>query len=112
MWAGGSLGPGELREVGVFWGSVSRTNSSSKPVYVSAWGGNGSGGTCGNRYHLAASVLYGGKTISVAGSSNTYDVGYKTDSIGFMVPANSSYQVVSNPYACGAGQIILSEFLQ
>ena len=80
-------------------------------MFVSAYGGNGSGGTCGNRYQLSAAVFYGG-WITVAGSQHTYDVGSKTDSIGFMVPAGSAYQVSSNPYTCGAGWIYLAEFTQ
>lgn len=111
VWRSGGTGPGELRNIGSFWGTVTRVNTTAAPMFVNAYGGNGSGGTCGNRYNLSASVLYG-SWITVAGSNHTYDVGYKSDSIGFMVPAGSSYQVSSYPYSCGAGVISISEFTQ
>lgn len=111
MWTGGGQSSGALGNIGAFWGSVSRTNNTSAPMFVTAHGGNGSGGTCGNRYNLSAAVLYG-SWITVAGSQHTYDVGSKSDSIAFMVPAGSSYQVSSYPYACGAGIIRLTELTQ
>ncbi|MEK2647559.1 shufflon system plasmid conjugative transfer pilus tip adhesin PilV [Pseudomonas aeruginosa] len=111
VWRGGGSAPGRLDYIGLFNGSVTRTNITSSPMFVSAYGGNGSGGTCGNRYQLSAAVFYG-VWITVAGSSHTYDVGSKSDSIGFMVPAGSAYQVSSAPYTCGAGRIYLSEFTQ
>ncbi|MBF8164249.1 shufflon system plasmid conjugative transfer pilus tip adhesin PilV [Pseudomonas mendocina] len=111
VWKGGGSAPGRLDYIGLFSGAVTRTNITSSPMFVSAYGGNGFGGTCGNRYQLSAAVFYGG-WITVAGSSHTYDVGSKSDSIGFMVPAGSAYQVSSAPYTCGAGRIYLSEFTQ
>lgn len=75
---------------------------------MSAYGGRGSGGTCGNRYDLSASVR-DVNWIPVANSNHTYDVGSKSESVGFMVPAGATYQVTSYPYACGAGLIHLTE---
>lgn len=111
VWRGSSQTAGALAQVGTFMGAVTRTNTTNAPMFVSAFGGNGLGGTCVNRYQLSAYVLYG-SWIAVAGSIHTYDVGNKTDSIGFMVPAGSAYQITSQPYTCGNGVINLTEFTQ
>lgn len=108
-WISASSGPGQLAYVGTYWGNVTRTNPGTSPIYVNAYGGNGTGGTCTNRYQMTASVLYGTWVI-VANSEHTYDVGVKTTSVGFMVPGGSAYTVTSNPYTCGAGVINLTEF--
>lgn len=109
LWKSTRAGPGKLANAGSFWGSVTRTNTASTPVYVTAYGGNGIGGTCGNRYQMTAAVYYGG-WITVSGSVHTYDVGTKITSTGFMVPSGSAYTVSSYPYLCGAGIIYLTEF--
>lgn len=112
MWTAGGISGGAIKFIGSYWGSMSRYNSTGAPMFVSAYGGNGSGGTCGNRYQMSASVYSVplGTWITVAGSSHTYDVGSKSESIGFMVPAGSTYLITSSPYACGSGIIRVSEF--
>lgn len=109
LWKGPRAGPGKLTNVGAYWGSVTRTNTASTPIYVTAYGGNGSGGTCGNRYQMSAAVYYGG-WITVSHSVHTYDLGTKITSTGFMVPSGSAYTVSSSPYLCGMGVIYLTEF--
>lgn len=111
LWKGSSIGPGKLVNAGFYMGSVTRTNPTSSPMFVNAYGGNGLGGTCTNRYEMTASV-WDGAWIIVAQSQHTYDVGIKTTSVSFMVPGGSSYTVTSNPYTCGLGQIGLTEFTQ
>ena len=109
VWKGARAGPGKLAGAGAYRGSVTRTNTASTPIFVTAYGGNGVGGTCGNRYQMSAAVFYG-SWITVSGSVHTYDVGNKTTSTGFMVPAGSAYTVSSYPYQCGMGVIYLTEF--
>lgn len=113
VWAAGGISGGSISFLGTYWGSMSRYNGTGTPLFVSAYGGNGSGGTCGNRYQLSASVYSVplGGWVPVAGSSHTYDVGSKSESIGFMVPAGSTYQISSSPYTCGAGVMYISEYM-
>lgn len=109
LWKGARAGPGKLANVGTYWGIVTRTNTSTSPIYVNAFGGNGVGGTCGNVYQMSAAVFYG-SWITVSGSVHTYDLGSKSTSTGFMVPGGSAYRVSSYPFQCGAGVIYLTEF--
>nr|WP_246212016.1 shufflon system plasmid conjugative transfer pilus tip adhesin PilV [Pseudomonas spelaei] len=109
VWKGGNTRPGSLASAGTYWGSVTRTNAGTSPIFVTAYGGNGFGGTCGNRYQMTAAV-FNGSWITVTDSGHTYDVGSKTTSAGFMVPGGSSYRVTSKPYTCGDGVISLTEF--
>lgn len=112
VWKGGGGGPGALSFIGGFTGGVTRANTTTAPMFVSAYGGNSfAGGTCTNRYQMTASVFYG-SWITVADSAITDDTGYKTVSFGFMVPAGSTYQITSNPYTCGAGVINVTELTQ
>lgn len=111
LWAGVTSGPGTLSFAGSYKGSITRLNSEKTPMFVTAYGGYGNGGTCRNRYDMTASVLYG-SWITVSSSLHTYDVGNKATSTSFMVPGGSYYMITSKPYACGDGDINITEFKQ
>ena len=108
VWKGAGSSSGALTSAGQYRGTVTRTNDGASPMYVTAYGGQGTGGICPNRYDMSAAVLYG-SWITVASALQTYEAGNKVTSVSFMVPGGSSYRVTSYPYGCGAGIINLTE---
>ncbi|RBB97365.1 shufflon system plasmid conjugative transfer pilus tip adhesin PilV [Pseudomonas sp. MWU12-2115] len=111
LWKGSSVGKGKLVNAGFYMGTVTRTNPTSSPMLVTAFGGYGVGGTCTNVYQMTAAV-WDGAWVVVGDTQQTYNLGVKSTFLSFMVPGGSSYTVSSAPYLCGQGQISLSEFTQ
>lgn len=78
----------------------SYTNTTSKPVFINAWGGDSgscAGGT--NSYDLRASV----DGNIVAASGNTNPTGSKNGDISFFVAPGSTAYMESHPWYCGFG---------
>ncbi|MFL9611180.1 hypothetical protein ACKF11_13950 [Methylobacillus sp. Pita2] len=89
-----------------YFGSSTRVNNSGSLVFVTAYGFNGVGGTCGNRINGNATV----DGIAVASIGITMDTGSKVGSFSFVVPNGSTYSITSNPYGCGSGRFTVSEW--
>lgn len=99
---------GSYQAVGTFVGAQSfRTGDQAAIIHV--YGGNAPSCTDDwtNRYALQAVV--DGMTVAYAVDNNNEwaKVGY----ISFAVPANTSYVIYSNPYACPVGRYTVNAFL-
>jgi prepilin-type N-terminal cleavage/methylation domain-containing protein len=103
VWAASGI-QGNYTYMGTFTGSVS-LGSGSKAQIVMVRGGQND--TCGyDSFYLMATV----SGMQVATSVNNNGEWYKTGTITFGVPANSSYNIYSNPYACSAGTFSVYAF--
>ena len=104
IWKGGSSRATYVYKGLSYAGSVSLINNYGASLFVVASGGEQNPYCGNNNYDLQAYV----DGVWVSGASNTNQIGSKTTSTSFLVPAGSSYTITSSPWNCGVGQIILS----
>lgn len=79
--------------------SCNYTNTTPRPVFVTAWGGASNPCSGQNSYHLAARV----DGAIVADAGNTNPIGYKTAYISFFLSPGRTVQMWSAPWYCSWG---------
>ena len=85
--------PGYYQNLGVASGTYYGHNPNPVAVIIQA-----TGGACGNKYSLTATVSGVGVVASNIDNNNEW---WKGTSISFPVPAYTSYQISSYPFECG-----------
>lgn len=114
VWVSGGNYSGNYSSLGSFVSAYTAINTTGKPMTVYASGGVSTvnrhvedGDNCRNTWALSGSV--DGRVITAAGTANSS--WSKSGTINFIVPAGSSFTVMSSPlpsYGCSPGSFSLA----
>lgn len=85
--------------------NVTLVNNYGRPLFVTSSGGERNPICPASNSHAMYALVDGVQVVSTMDANAT---AYKTGFISFIVPAGSTYQVVSRPNSCAYGQFRLS----